>query len=91
MADDTPDLRTQLEGTELPEAMVASAQLVALLKRYTENQPIPQTREESLRIQSEIGGTHLASHLEVLANLGDIDRQLRQIGEMLKALREQQA
>lgn len=82
------ELLALIQNIELPEAMTESANFVELMKGFLENQPIPGNREESFRIQSQMTAGNIAATLEMLANMGDIDRQLRQIGERLKALED---
>lgn len=85
MAEDNKELLEQLESIELPKAMIASAQFIEALKRHAQNAN-PKSPEEAVWAQVEISGAHIGATLEMLANVGDWDRQLRQIGERLKAL-----
>ena len=90
MAENNAELLAQLESVDIPAAMVTSAQLVELLKHHARADLGSLTQAEALRIQTEISAAHIGSHLEVLTNMGSLDKQLRQIGDALKSLRGQQ-
>ncbi|MEZ0339794.1 hypothetical protein ACAG25_07395 [Mycobacterium sp. pV006] len=73
-----------LRTVTVPAALTNCQTLVDYMKAHVEADTHSQTPEAGVQRLNEMLGLMLASQLEIINSLGDIDQQLRTIGQRLK-------
>jgi len=79
-------LLQMLRSVTIPAAMVESRKFVDYLTKHAEADTHSGTAQEGLQYLNDVLGLMIASQLEVLNALGEVDEQLRNAGQRLKAL-----